>query len=155
MIGGDDNLPPAAEPKVWAGQPGTRVPHVWIERGGRRISTIDLFTRQLSVVSRDQRWLAAAWRVSDATGVPVDAVQIGTDVTFPGDADFEATFGVSEDGACLVRPDAIIAWRSSAMKASPDGVLHRVVTAIAGRAADRIKARAKDGTAPSAGDPVA
>ncbi len=131
VVGNNGNLPAAAEPKLWAGQPGRRVPHVWIERDGQRISTIDLFTRHLTVVSRDQRWLAAAARTSEATCVPVSAVLVGTDVVFPGNADFESTFGVSAAGASLVRPDAIVAWRSHGLEASPEDVLHRVIVQIA------------------------
>ena len=130
VIGADDGLPLARLPEVWAGQPGTRVPHVWIEKDGERISTIDLFTRRLTLVSRDPRWTVAAELASKATGVPVDTLRVGSDVLFPDDADFEATFGVSVGGACLVRPDAIAAWRSDGMEVRPENVLQRVLAQI-------------------------
>ena len=30
------------DPRQWKGEPGTRAPHVWLERGGEHISTLDL-----------------------------------------------------------------------------------------------------------------
>ncbi len=37
-------------PEALTGQPGTRVPHLWLERGGQRISTLDLLH------ARSARW---------------------------------------------------------------------------------------------------
>ena len=132
VIAPDDDLPPAAAPDVWRGQPGTRVPHVWITRADKRISTIDLFTRNLSLITRDARWAGAANTAAQGTGLPIATVDVGDDVLFPDDATFETMFGVSADGACLVRPDAIVAWRSSSMEADPPGVLGAVIARIAG-----------------------
>ena len=128
-----DALPLAADPDVWRGQPGTRVPHVWTERGGERVSAIDLFTRELTIVSRDARWIDAAATVARRTKVPIATVHVGGDVQFPADAPFETVFGVSAKGACLVRPDAIVAWRYANMQANPHDVLTAVIARIAGR----------------------
>ena len=130
VIAPDDDLPPAAAPDAWRGQPGTRVPHVWIMQAGRRVSTVDLFTRGLSLVSQDVRWIRAAEAVGKATGAPITTVQVGRDVLFPADAAFEAVFNLSPDGACLVRPDAIAAWRAKGWIANPDGALLKVVERI-------------------------
>ena len=133
VIGADESLPPAALPEVWAGQPGTRAPHIWVQRDGDRISTIDLFTRRLTLVTRDQHWIVAAERAAEETGVPVETLHVGSDVLFPEDADFESRFGVPAGGACLVRPDAIVAWRSDGteVSADPKGVLRQVLVQIA------------------------
>ncbi len=131
VIAPNDNLPPAAAPNLWRGQPGTRVPHVWIMQGGRRISTVDLFTHSLALISQDVRWIRAAEAVESATAVPIRTVQVGKDVLFPADVAFEAIFNVLPDGACLVRPDAIVAWRSTGLSADPDGALSEVVARIA------------------------
>jgi len=112
IIGEDGDLPPAAHPDVWAGQPGTRVPHAWIDRSGQWVSTIDLFTQGLTLISADGCWIEAAQRASDATGIPVHTLRVGDEIHFPTERSFEATFGVGRDGASLVRPDAIVAWRS-------------------------------------------
>lgn len=137
VIGNDADLPPAAHPDVWAGQPGTRVPHVWIERGGGRLSTVDLFTDDLTLISADARWIEAARRAAVAAGVPVQTVHVGDrggdDVRFPAGRSFEATFSVSPEGACLVRPDAVVAWRSGDLTADPERAVGEALARIAGR----------------------
>jgi putative polyketide hydroxylase len=132
VIATHNELPPAANPDVWAGQPGTRVPHVWIEKGNQRMSTIDLFTQSLTLVSRDTRWIAASMSVAQATGVLIATRHVGHDILFPEDTRFEATFGLQEGGACLVRPDAIVAWRSVGMEADPESALRHVIARITG-----------------------
>jgi putative polyketide hydroxylase len=133
VIGADDELPPAAHPNVWAGQPGTRVPHVWVGRSGRLVSTIDLFTTNLTLISHDPRWIDAVGVVTELSGVKIDSVLVGTDVQFPPDRTFEMAFGVTEAGASLVRPDAIVAWRSAGMDGEPGSALSRVLDQITGR----------------------
>ena len=130
VIAPDDDLPPAADPDVWRGQPGTRVPHVWVTQDGQRVSTIDLFTQRLSLVACDVRWIDAARTVSHAMGVPVATVHVGSDILFPADVPFEITCGVSREGACLVRPDAVVAWRSFGMEADPEAILGTTIARI-------------------------
>jgi putative polyketide hydroxylase len=132
VIARDADLPPAAHPDLWAGQPGTRVPHVWIDRRDQRLSTVDLFTEGLTLVSADVRWIEVARSVSQATGIAIRTVHVGTDVYFPADRGFEMTFGVSAEGACLVRPDAIVAWRVPGLDADLKRELSRVLTQMTG-----------------------
>jgi putative polyketide hydroxylase len=130
VVACDSDLPPAAHPDIWAGQPGTRVPHVWIKRSDQRVSTIDLFTEGLTLVSANARWIEAARNVAQAKGVDISTVHVGQDVHFPAGRSFEAVFGVLAQGACLMRPDAIVAWRSPDMGADPEGELSRVLDRI-------------------------
>ncbi len=132
VIGSDDDLPPAADPDVWSGRPGTRVPHVWLRKGGERVSTVDLFTRHLSLISADPRWIEAAKATSALIGVAVHTVRAGENVVFPDNADLRAALGISTEGACLVRPDAIVAWRSDNMAVDPNEVLRRAITQVIG-----------------------
>ena len=55
------------DPRTTLGMPGTRAPHLWIERDGRRISTLDLFGTAFVVLAspRGRAWLDAA---ADARG---------------------------------------------------------------------------------------
>jgi putative polyketide hydroxylase len=130
VVGQNAALPPAADPDVWAGQPGTRVPHVWIVRGGEQIATIDLFTANLTVVSADPRWVEAAGAVAAELGVAIDTVAIGSDVTFPADRSFVATFGVGQGGAALVRPDAMVAWRTQESMPDATAAIRDIVSRI-------------------------
>ena len=50
------------DPRTTRGMPGTRAPHLWIERDGRRLSILDLFGTAFVVLAGPQgrRWLEAA-----------------------------------------------------------------------------------------------
>ena len=52
VLGASDGLPPAALPETWAGQPGTRAPHLWIEREGERISTLESLPARVGSAER-------------------------------------------------------------------------------------------------------
>lgn len=133
VIASAGDLPPAANPDVWRGQPGTRVPHVWVMHGDRRLSTVDLFTQGLTLASANTRWIEAAKRVSETAGAPIGTLHVGKDVRFPDESSFADMFGVAVDAACLVRPDAIVAWRSSPMDSDPERTLNDVVGCVIGR----------------------
>ncbi|UYY79044.1 FAD-dependent monooxygenase [Sphingomonas sp. R1] len=109
VIGAGPDLPAAAIPEAWAGQPGTRAPHVW-ERGivGAR-STLDLFGRGYVLLSANPAWAALSAQCS------ISAVFVGDDFHFPQEQPFDAVYGVINAGATLVRPDGVIAWRSQAL----------------------------------------
>ena len=51
VLGAGPDLPRAKRPDEWAGQPGTRAPHVWIDVGSERRSSLDLFQRGWVVLS--------------------------------------------------------------------------------------------------------
>jgi putative polyketide hydroxylase len=108
VLGAGPELPAAARPEVWAGQPGTRAPHVWVHRGTERCSTLDLFAPGWTLVTADARWAAAAQVAKGALELRV--VQLGVDVL--PEASVAVAFGLSASGAALVRPDGYIAWRA-------------------------------------------
>ncbi|MBR7779323.1 FAD-dependent monooxygenase [Undibacterium rugosum] len=108
VIGAGSELPAAATPLEWAGQPGTRAPHVWLTNtAGERISSLDLFGLEFVLLAETSAWREAA----DA--LKLKLVCIGKDVHFLEPETFAATFGIPPHGAVLVRPDGIIAWRSN------------------------------------------
>ncbi len=97
------------------GQPGTRAPHVWLERQGKRISTLDLFdTHFVLLTGTDGELWREAAREAAAT-LALDFYRVG-----PGpDADlvdqsgsWSTTYAMSPGGAILVRPDGFVAWRT-------------------------------------------
>jgi hypothetical protein len=80
-------------PSEVRGQPGTRAPHVAL---GPDRSTLDLFGRGFALL----RAGTGGWA---PPGVEAHAI----------DADgFADAYGLSAGGACLVRPDGIVGWRS-------------------------------------------
>ena len=118
------------------GQPGTRVPHAWVQRDGTRISTLDLLGRGFTLFtgSSGMPWESAARAVSAALGVSIDVHSIGVDTEI---CDSEGRWAdltdLSPDAALLVRPDDFVAWRASALPRSPERELGKVVSAILGR----------------------
>ncbi|MEZ0350727.1 FAD-dependent monooxygenase [Mycobacterium sp. pR1184] len=96
------------------GQPGTRVPHVWVRNG---VSTLDLIGGEFTMLSGDERWCAAAASASIA------AHRIDGD-------EWAAATGLSPDGALLIRPDDFVGWRAEKLPANPEGELRQALSAI-------------------------
>lgn len=112
VLGAGDQLPPALRPEQWAGQPGTRAPHMWITVGGEQRSTLDLFQRTWVLLAEDERWRPAVLAAVAALGIELTFVHIGVDA-HPSDAEaFRKSLGLRKGGASLVRPDGYLAWRS-------------------------------------------
>ncbi|HKR49524.1 MAG TPA: FAD-dependent monooxygenase [Pseudonocardiaceae bacterium] len=121
------------------GEPGTRAPHVWLERNGERISTIDLFWDSFVLLTGPEgdTWAQAAMKLASRTPVPLHVQQIGgRGGLIPLDRDWPTAYGVKPDGAVLVRPDAFVAWRSIDLDLDPGAVLAEVLDRAAGRAVD-------------------
>lgn len=108
--------PPLDDPRTPTGRPGTRAPHVPLERHGRPMSVHDLFERRFVLLTgaSGQQWCDAARQVAGSGRLPLDAHQVGGDgELIDSDDRFTAAFGIGPDGAVIVRPDGVIAWRST------------------------------------------
>jgi 2-polyprenyl-6-methoxyphenol hydroxylase-like FAD-dependent oxidoreductase len=133
-------LPEVADPiteHVPVARPGSRAPHAWLERAGVRISTIDLFGRDFVLLTgaRGKTWRDAGRAVAAGLGVPLDAFTIGPgDDLHDVDGSWPAAYGVDDDGAVLVRPDAHVGWRHRAGAADPGAALEHALRSILGRA---------------------
>ncbi len=101
-------------------RPGARLAHGWVERDGRRISTLDTVPVDRFVLLVGPR--GDAWRQQAAAhGDLVTVVQWGSDIA-DTDGWWDGTAGMKPEGAILVRPDQHVAARS---QAPADGVLDR------------------------------
>lgn len=122
------------------GQPGTRVPHVWVRRGGKRVSTLDLLGRgfTLLVAGAAAGWTGTAASAAAALGVPIEVYGIspGGDAVDPNGAWATAT-GLAPGGALLVRPDDFVGWRADQPPADPAGELHQALSDILARVTRR------------------
>ena len=143
VLGADAKLPPAERPDQWAGQPGTRAPHLWVMAGGQKRSTLDLFQRGWVLLSEDGRWAAATTQATGKLGIPVSFICIGTDAKPLEPEAFGSSYGISTDGATLVRPDGYIAWRSVTAPADPASALTGALGQVASAAARRSAARSQ------------
>ena len=116
------------------GRPGSRAPHVWLEREGRRISSLDLYTGALTLVAGPEGAAfidAARQAASRIPGLRLETHQIGADINDAND--FLPAYGLSTPGATLVRPDGFVAWREATVAADPAARLARAFDAILSR----------------------
>jgi 2-polyprenyl-6-methoxyphenol hydroxylase-like FAD-dependent oxidoreductase len=127
------------------GTPGSRVPHAWLEREGRRVSTLDLagpgFALLAGEAGRD--WHAAAPAAAARLGLDLKAFRIAgpadtADIAGDVDAvDPEGAWcraaGVGDHGALLVRPDGFVAWRTQEPGVDAEAALERALRGILDR----------------------
>lgn len=118
-------------------RPGAKIPHAWlVGTDGRRLSTLDVVGKGLFTLVTGlsgTAWVDAA----RALGEPcLRTVVIGA----PGALDAYYTWHrlreIDEDGALLVRPDGVIAWRSPRGPVSVDAAsdaLQRALRGVLGR----------------------
>jgi putative polyketide hydroxylase len=118
------------------GQPGTRVPHAWVQHGGQRVSTLDLLAGRFTLLTAEDgaAWAEAAAGASAALGVPIAVHQIGRsgDALDPDGAWAQAT-GLAAGGALLLRPDDFVGWRADELPADPEKQLRQALSAILAR----------------------
>ncbi|MEU6933409.1 FAD-dependent monooxygenase [Streptomyces sp. NPDC046374] len=142
--GADQQVPVVPDGLRLTGEPGTRAPHLWLHRGGDRVSTLDLYERSMVLLSSADgtadgagSWHTAARNVAARLAVPVDTYRIGAgpdaELSPEGETDWAALHGVTTDGAVLVRPDGFVAWRSEGAVADPEEALRQVLTAVLDR----------------------
>ncbi len=90
----DDDRAVLENPEQPTGRPGSRAPHVPLGDGN---STVDLFGREFVVLTGSAAWVAAA----EESGLSAYLLDGWT-----------KPYGVTDEGAVLVRPDGFVAWRS-------------------------------------------
>lgn len=120
------DLPDARRPQEWAGQPGTRAPHVWIAPGR---STLDHFTRGWTLVTGAEAWRNSAQSVAGQLGMSIDFLCFPAESTLH-DAIVTA-YGLRSGGAALVRPDGYIAWRAVTAPADRAAALAAAISTAA------------------------
>ncbi len=119
----DPNLPAAQRPEIWAGQPGTRAPHLWLSRSGSHLSTLDVLQGGWVLLGEAGLWRNAARRTTETLGIPVTYQQLGVDLKINAPQDFRTAFGITATGASLIRPDGYIAWRCTREPDDPTAAL--------------------------------
>ncbi|MDT5350687.1 MAG: putative polyketide hydroxylase [Mycobacterium sp.] len=124
VVTGEPAAPDAIElVEELRGQPGTRVPHVWVQHRGQRVSTLDLLGTGFTVFFGEERWRPAAASVSAALGVPITVHCIHSD-------EWAEVTGLAHEGALLVRPDDFVGWRSDGLPADPEVQLREALSTI-------------------------
>jgi len=130
-------------PAALTGQPGTRVPHLWLARGGQRISTLDLLDGGFVLLAGPSgaRWQKAASEAANSFGIVLSAYRIGADL-LDLENGWQTKMGAPLEAAVLVRPDGFVAWRTSTQPTNAQPLLAQVLATILCRS-DQMKQAAK------------
>jgi 2-polyprenyl-6-methoxyphenol hydroxylase-like FAD-dependent oxidoreductase len=123
IVSEDGALKVHDDPHVTFGRPGSRAPHVWMQNGAGRLSTIDLFGRPFVLLAGFEggAWCVAA-RAAAARfkGLELETYHVGTPMLRDPNLQFTESYGLERSGAALVRPDGFVAWRAKRMEPNPE-----------------------------------
>ncbi|HKH73075.1 MAG TPA: FAD-dependent monooxygenase, partial [Vicinamibacterales bacterium] len=114
------------DPRESQGRPGSRAPHVWIDKDGHRISTLDLFGRGFVLLTSvgGSNWVNASREAARLiNGLEFDAHVIQSDK-------FATAYGIGDNGAVIVRPDGFVAWRAKEITSDPGRTVANVLTTV-------------------------
>jgi putative polyketide hydroxylase len=126
----EDHEPLPLDHLALDGHPGRRAPHVWLERQGRRISTLDLFGSRFVLLAGEQgqEWREAAQALAARQDINLDAYCVGpTGDLIDLQHRWSDAYGVTSAGAVLVRPDGFVCWRMQGAKPSSEQMLAAVL----------------------------
>jgi putative polyketide hydroxylase len=118
----DERRVPHDNPRETRGRPGTRAPHILLERRGEKISSLDLFGGNFVLLTGPEGngWKESARDAAKQLGLSLDVYQIGSDVVIDPNGGSADAYGISGSGAVIVRPDGFVGWRAkNAEGASP------------------------------------
>lgn len=128
----EDDGAAVVDPRESSGRPGTRAAHVPVRVDGRAASSLDLVGPELVVLAGPggRPWLDAAAALG-TSGLPVTGSEVGSDGrVVDTDGSFAAAFGIGSEGAALVRPDDVVAWRTDRPAEDSRAVLDDVVRRV-------------------------
>jgi 2-polyprenyl-6-methoxyphenol hydroxylase-like FAD-dependent oxidoreductase len=113
---------------VPSARPGARAPHVFFQRDGAQISTIDVVGNGFVLLTArgGRMWAEAACELANDHSLPLKTQTID-------DAAFTSAYDLDASGAVLVRPDGYVGWRSRAMTGDPARTLLDAISTILGR----------------------
>ena len=120
-------------PRDAHGRPGTRAPHVWLQRDGKQISTLDLFGRNFTLLGGPaaQEWARCARAVGADSRLALDSFCVGSD-GLDDQGNLAAAHGIEPSGCVIVRPDGFIGWRSRSAEPPSTRRLSTVLAQLVG-----------------------
>jgi putative polyketide hydroxylase len=123
----DGSEPPAVDDPITdyvpSARPGGRAPHVYFERDGQQMSTINVVGNGFALLtaSGGQAWIDAANGLNGALPLTKLAIE---------DDSFASAYELEKSGAVLVRPDGHVGWRSRAATGDPSRTLRDALATI-------------------------
>jgi 2-polyprenyl-6-methoxyphenol hydroxylase-like FAD-dependent oxidoreductase len=141
------DLPVARDPAELCGEPGTRAPHLWLSHNSRQVPVLDLLGPRFTLLTghQGQTWVEASRRVAKRLGIEIRVHPIARAGDFAtnfasttnrqqcitsADRHWTQRYGITADGATLIRPDDFVAWRSPTLPDDPAGTLSAVLDLI-------------------------
>jgi 2-polyprenyl-6-methoxyphenol hydroxylase-like FAD-dependent oxidoreductase len=115
---------------------GQRVPHLWIERDGRHVSTLDLAERSmvLLVTSVGAAWCQPAMAAARALGVPLETCVVDARASMSSSDDlWHSYFGLDAACAVVLRPDGHIGWFTPASALDRTLLFVEALSSLTGR----------------------
>ncbi|HKV06153.1 MAG TPA: FAD-dependent monooxygenase [Candidatus Acidoferrales bacterium] len=130
-------VPSHENPRESRGRPGTRAPHLYLNRGGEQISTLDLFDRNFALLAGPEgsAWRESARAAANQLGIEIDLHQIGSEGLTDTNGGFAPAYGISPTGAVLVRPDGFVAWRAKTGERASAATMKNVLATVLCRVA--------------------
>ena len=116
-------------------RPGHRAPHVWLGSGEGRLSTLDLFGAGFTILtgSEGTKWAAAAEAASKQLNVPIGCYVVGSAGLQDTEGVFLSKYGLTSEGAVVVRPDGHVCCRSASGETSGPSELINSLAAVLGK----------------------
>jgi hypothetical protein len=112
---------------------GARAPHIEVVHDGRTQSLHDLFQDSYVLLAGadGEAWRDAANAVASRDSVPLRAYTVGpkSDVVDATNS-FAEAYGIQSNGAVIVRPDGVVAWRSPASPGDAKQSVAEAMTAL-------------------------
>jgi 2-polyprenyl-6-methoxyphenol hydroxylase-like FAD-dependent oxidoreductase len=134
----EDGTVPHENPRESKGRPGTRAPHVFLERNGKQISALDLFGGNFVLLAgpQGQAWCESARAAAKQLGIALDVHQIGAAGVSDSSGNFPNAYEITASGAVLVRPDGFVGWRAKTSdEASPAALAHALTSLLCRKSA--------------------
>lgn len=125
---GSEPVPPEVRQYTPDTRPGSRLPHFWLRKEGKRTAIYDLVPRDgflLVAGPAGDVWRKAAEVSARRLGIEVRVIIVaeeGGDFQHPSDG-WKTAGGPFGSGAVLVRPDHHVAWKSLAAGSDPQAQL--------------------------------
>ncbi len=135
------------DPRQSFALPGTRAPHVEIFIGNKRSSIIDLYGQNFVLVTSNHaaEWGKAVEKLANELDVFIDFKVInppGTNAQYvelpihrekissPFSLPFCEAYGITPNGAVLVRPDGYVAWREKSFSLKSQAIMREALLRI-------------------------
>jgi hypothetical protein len=133
----DGEAPLHGDPHRSNALPGTRAPHVVIERAGKPISTLDLFTKNFCILAAPDGgvWCEAARAAAAELGLALNEHRLDHGELRDPQQRLVGAYGLSPSGAVLVRPDGFVGWRAVDAAGAGAAVMHKVLASLLCRSA--------------------